>query len=456
MYRRTGGPRPLVKAEHVRQLGKSGMAAFAACAVLAACTRTSPAHEAEPSVREPRYFRPQTPWWRHVLAAPETGLDALAWPIKRTLFWAEDVNLPARVQDVLYFDDERTAGWFPNFDFGGEISAGTGIRLFHRDLAGADLELSTLFALRNLDGPSFEEGRIAFRAWVPTVGGSPFDVRTQIFFQDDEDDDLFVATEPDGSLRLGRAPDDDDETTYELEQVRMRFQAEGHPAERVTVGLAFVPLVGKVEEGEGGEPPIPSTVDGFGGPTVLLGGGPVIEWDARDASVRPRRGWYARAEGGYWHAVEGRAASGADYRYARYTAELQRHQPTFRPDRTLMFRARLDRVEPVGDDTVPFWDLPVLDQDHMLRAFERNRFRDLGALALGIEYRYPIWDTWDGFLFLDEGQVFHRYSDIAIDRFEWSAGAGIRFYTASGFLFRVQYAVGEEEQDVRFGFQQEF
>ena len=29
-----------------------------------------------------------------------------------------------------------------------------------------------------------------------------------------------------------------------------------------------------------------------------------------------------------------------------------------------------------------------------------------------VEYRYPIWDTWNAFLFWDEGQVFDHYKAI--------------------------------------------
>jgi len=424
----------------------------------AARADAGPAPDADaPALAEQRHFSVAPPWWRRVLAAPEQGLDGLAWPVKRAAFWAEDANLPARVQDALYFNDERTAGWFPNFDFGGEISAGAGLRFFHHDLGpGARVDLSTLLAYRNLEEGAFEEGRVFASAFVPRVAGGPVDLAAEVFFQADEDEDLFVRTLPDGALRLGTVPRESEQSTYAFDQVRGLIQADVHPVERLTVGLAFRPLWGDVGQGEGGEPPTPTTVDGFGGPAVLLGGGPIVEWDGRDAPVRPRAGWYTRAAGGYWDAVEGGAPSARPYRYGRYGGEIHRYQPTFRTGRILVLRAALDRVEPFGDATVPFWDLPVLDEDHLLRAFDRNRFRDRGALAFNVEYRYPIWDTWDGFLFLDEGQVFRNYSDIAGHRFEWSTGAGARFYTAQGFLFRVQLAVGEEDRNFQIGLQQEF
>ncbi|MGH7821124.1 MAG: hypothetical protein ACREQ9_15270 [Candidatus Binatia bacterium] len=176
----------------------------------------------------------------------------------------------------------------------------------------------------------------------------------------------------------------------------------------------------------------------------------------RDTVVQSRRGWYARAEGGFWEGVEGRTTLGDEYRYARYRGEIRRHQPTFHRDRSILLRAMLDRVEPIDGGAIPFWDLPLLDQDGGLRAFSRNRFRDRGALLVNVEYAYPIWDTWDAFLFLDEGQVFRDYADVRLRRFEWSAGAGVRLYSRRGLLLRLQYAIGDEEQNLRFGFEQEF
>ncbi|MGH7898836.1 MAG: BamA/TamA family outer membrane protein, partial [Candidatus Binatia bacterium] len=247
-----------------------------------------------------------------------------------------------------------------------------------------------------------------------------------------------------------------DDTTYELDVVRGRVQAEVHPGSGLMIGAAFRPLVGDVEVGRGAEPPIPETIDGFGGPIVIMGGGPVVEWDGRDDKVRPRWGPYLRAEGGLWKSTEGEAADGGDFEYARYTVEIEQHLPTFRPNRTIAIQAMLDRVEPRGGGAVPFWDLPALDEDHLLRGFKRNRFRDEGAVLFNVEYRWPIWDLWDGYLFLDEGQVFGDWADVDLERFEWSAGAGVRFYSSKSFLLRVQLAFSEEETKFRFGLSQEF
>ncbi|MGH7859956.1 MAG: BamA/TamA family outer membrane protein [Candidatus Binatia bacterium] len=392
-------------------------------------------------------------WWREALELPENAVDVFAWPVKRGLIWAERVNLPERVLDTLYFNDERTAGWFPNASFGGEIQSALGVRVFHDDLwgGGEEIGLSTLLAIGDL-----EESRINFRFYAPTLGGRAAYLLTDVLYSEDNDEDLFVRIAPDGAPRLGPRTRESDDTTYELDLVRTRFEGGVRPIGPVKLGFSFEPLFGDVEEGGGAELPIPATVDGFGGPAVLLGGVSLVEWDARDSTVRPRAGWYARAEAGSWTGARGRTTDGRDYRYLRHRIDLRRYQPTFRHDRVVVIRVWLDRVETYDGGAVPFWDLPVLDEDHALRGFDRNRFRDKGALLFNVEYRYPIWDTWDGFVFLDEGQVFRHYSDARLEGFEWSAGGGVLFLTEKSFLLRVQYATSEEDRSFRVVLEQAF
>ena len=410
-------------------------------------------------LRARRIIRAEPPWWRRALALPERSTDLLAWPIKKTVIWAEDVNLPERVVDVLYFNDERTAGWFPNLDLGGEIGTAAGVRLFHNDLLGGGEEVfaSVLLSFQTFQRDAgLEEGQVRAGALFPEVGGGPFHLRAQVLASKDEDEDFFVRPAADGTLLVGSETRESDQTTYASERLLGRFEVSVRPFRATAVGLSFRPRYGEVRDGEGREPSIPTAVEGFGGPTTLVGGGPLLRIDGRDSDVRPRRGWFLETEGGYWESIDGRATSGEEYRYARYTVEAQRIQPTFRPDRVLFFRMFLDRVERVEGAAVPFWDLPALDEDHDLRAFTRNRFRDDGALLVNVEYRWPIWDTWDAFVFFDEGQVFHEYRDIEPEAFEWSGGIGARFYSAQGFLFRVHFATGEEQQKFRIGLQQEF
>ena len=54
-------------------------------------------------VRERRLLGEQRPLWREALALPYDALLVLAWPLKRTLFWAEEVHLDDRITNLVRF-----------------------------------------------------------------------------------------------------------------------------------------------------------------------------------------------------------------------------------------------------------------------------------------------------------------------------------------------------------------
>jgi len=54
-------------------------------------------------VRERRLFREERPLWREALALPYDAALLVAWPLKRTLFWAEEIHLDDRIANLVRF-----------------------------------------------------------------------------------------------------------------------------------------------------------------------------------------------------------------------------------------------------------------------------------------------------------------------------------------------------------------
>ena len=137
---------------------------------------------------------------------------------------------------------------------------------------------------------------------------------------------------------------------------------------------------------------------------------------------------------------------------------MQRFFTLFYNNRILALRARLDKAQALGDDgIIPYSDLATLGGTHRLRGYRRGSFRGEGSLLLSAEYRYPIWDTWNAFLFWDEGQVFNKYGDLEPGGLEYSFGAGISVRTERAFLFGLRIARSEEEKVLAgFSLEKEF
>jgi hypothetical protein len=70
--------------------------------LFAAVTSAAPPLAAE-EVREQRWTKEETPLWREALALPQTALAVVAWPLKQALFWAERVDLPHRLGDLVLY-----------------------------------------------------------------------------------------------------------------------------------------------------------------------------------------------------------------------------------------------------------------------------------------------------------------------------------------------------------------
>lgn len=135
----------------------------------------------------------------------------------------------------------------------------------------------------------------------------------------------------------------------------------------------------------------------------------------------------------------------AGYRYGRYLIDVRQFVPAPFLPRTRRFavRGRLEKVEPLGG-TIPFYNQSRLGGTQFLRGFTNNRFRGAGALLLGVEYRYPAWSFLDVVFFLDEGQVFDDYGEVALGRFHTSGGAGLYVLGEDGLSFRFEVAASSE------------
>ena len=147
-----------------------------------------------------------------------------------------------------------------------------------------------------------------------------------------------------------------------------------------------------------------------------------------------------------------------EVRYYRVAAEVQRFVTLFWRNRILAIRGRVEKVRAVGDGHwIPYTDLLTLEGNTSTRGYERGYFRGQGAILLSAEYRYPIWDTWNAFVFLDESHVFDHFKDVDSSGFRSSYGGGIALRTEYGLLGKIQLAHSKNEKLlIGFAVEQEF
>ncbi|TFF38242.1 BamA/TamA family outer membrane protein [Mucilaginibacter psychrotolerans] len=92
----------------------------------------------------------------------------------------------------------------------------------------------------------------------------------------------------------------------------------------------------------------------------------------------------------------------------------------------------------------PFYLMPALGSDEMMRGYYNGRFRDRNLLAGQAELRYRISNRIGMVGFIGTGQVWNN--DFSFSEFKPNYGGGLRYFfdTEKGLSIRVDYGIGEK------------
>lgn len=349
-----------------------------------------------------------------VLGAPGRLLELPWWPIGRALDLAQRHALFERVEDLLYFNEARTAGWFPNLASTGS-GRGAGLLVFHDDLRGSGERAQAGFTVAGAE-EFFARARYAGDPVAGARGGG------ELEYARDADVELYAGAGP----RLGWDTTPDDRRSHALTRLRGRLWRERRRG-RLRAGLfASAERVESSARRAGLEPP--AGLPGLARRSLLAGGGARVALDAAPGGERAVRG--ARLEG----ELEAAAAADGGAGFARESALAELFLPLPAPRRALALRGRWERLRDLGARRAPLTSWPVLDSESGLRGFRRLRFRAPGAASLSAEYRWPVWEHWDALYFVDAGQSFAREDELRWTRWSAGHGPGVRFLSERRLL----------------------
>lgn len=388
-----------------------------------------------------------------LLNLPATVFHAAVQPIRWGIIYNEEHEVLKNISDFL-LNEEGTAGFFPSFSVGGRTDFAAGITYFNRNFfnAGHSLEANTFYT-------NSTNYKLGLNYKVP-----PQSRNYQFVFtggiRKNSDQDIFLG---------GNSGSEEMEVDYGIEQYNVQASAGYLARPNFLVNLsggikhtAIHDVPNITEQGQDLDDLIES--NGFGlGKTTLLNGGISATLDLRNGITNTQnQNVISTVASSYdFKQTKIRVYSGVlydagisyntstldnDYQFLSYYADWQQFLPVpgLPIDRRLAFRARLEKRYPLNNGSVPFYEQSLLGDADNLRGYEQDRFRNLGSLLLTLEYRYPIWDTWDAVIFTDQGQVYREYDQISFSRFNGAYGTGLRFMTASDFLFRVEIAFSKE------------
>ena len=420
----------------------------------------------------------------HLLSLPRLLWTGLVYPLGAFTIYAEGEELPRRTME-LFTNEAGTFGLFPQVQLGGETGTGGGLRTFHSDLFGRGKMFEAVYVYA---GDSRQTWAGLYRD--PNIAGSAFYWNAGVAMLQTRHRNATInsAVRHDQNRRFEIEQGDVESVlgwrsgSGELEEYRDNFYLETRLGWASRDLSEDTPGAGPVEHA--GSTERANLLPGFlREPLTFATIGLRLAYDDRDYK-RPARelshplnyvlpGRVLQQQGELYYSfrdiaypergglveIEADFATGSDQvRFWRLGAQVQRFFTLFYRNRILALRVQLDRAHRIGDDhLVPYSDMPTLGGSQRLRGFRRGSLRGEGALLLSAEYRYPIWDTWNAYLFWDEGQVFDQYDQLERGRFRTSYGGGVSLRTERAFLIGLR--VGHSAQEdalVGFSLEQEF
>lgn len=177
--------------------------------------------------------------------------------------------------------------------------------------------------------------------------------------------------------------------------------------------------------------------------------GAAFERDSRNSQGQPSRGTHLLVHSDRFIGV-GRS-NGQDF--TRYGVDFRSFHDLWRK-RIVAFRLQLQRIDSdeVAGGIVPVYLMSSLGGIDALRGFNRGRFVDNDMAMVSVEYRYPIYNFLDAFLFVDGGRVYaDLIKEAVFKNWKQSVGAGIRIWKSSDVNAIVQ--IGHSDEATRLYFE---
>jgi len=172
--------------------------------------------------------------------------------------------------------------------------------------------------------------------------------------------------------------------------------------------------------------------------------------DTKDRPGNPTKGFDVILSGGAYTEIGNNR-----FGYWHSNFDITRYIHLFY-DRVIAVRLAAQRNDPMQDRTIPFYNLAELGETETIRGFKRGRFRDRDMILGSLEYRWPVWRSWEEYgvdflIFGDAGQVSNDlFEGVYIDDFKTGVGGGLRFWGRAGLILRIE--AGHSENGWRFYF----
>lgn len=140
----------------------------------------------------------------------------------------------------------------------------------------------------------------------------------------------------------------------------------------------------------------------------------------------------------------------SDFNYNKFTFELNKYFDLWRK-RILIYRFKISHIDKSNNISLPISELNYLGSIDILRAYSEDRYIDNDLALVTLEYRYPIFDKIDAFIFFEQGRSFSNiFNEKFLVDWKYSTGFGMRIWNKNGVTFMPVIADGFETMKFYF------
>lgn len=220
-------------------------------------------------------------------------------------------------------------------------------------------------------------------------------------------------------------------------QVRAMFDLEKNilPFAYTGLSLGFENFSFKDRESGGIYDTNPAVKGKPGGSAVYVGVSQT--YDTRNSNNYPTKGFFGRVSYQYVPDIFG----GNDFTGSQIRVVLRNFWPLAKQ----LVLGVNGIYYTVQSKNTPFYLLPQLGNDEIMRGYYSGRYRDENLLAAQTELRYRFSNRFGLVAFAGGGRVFEN-GEFSLKQFKPSYGAGMRYFydPAKGLSVRADYGVGEK------------
>lgn len=239
---------------------------------------------------------------------------------------------------------------------------------------------------------------------------------------------------------LGNNTQQKDEDRLLQQQIKLLFDVEKtfikHAYTGVSLGFENYNFIDKVTGGIYSTSPL--LIDKAGGSLLFIGLSQ--SYDTRNSNNYPTKGFFGRVTYQYAPAIFGSNSFNG--------SQLKVNVRNFWPLAPKVVLGAQALYYTVQSSATPFYVLPQLGNDEIMRGYYTGRFRDENLLASQIELRYRFMNRFGIVAFAGGGKVFSN-ADFNLKNFKPNYGFGGRYFfdTAKGLSVRLDYGVGEKKMN---------